>query len=846
MMPERSILLITPLLIIFVLTDLFAQNPLISGQFTADPSARVFGDRVYVYPSHDILARPGKGRPGWFCMEDYHVFSSANLTDWTDHGVIISQNRVPWVKPDSYSMWAPDCIFRNGKYYFYFPSTPSDTSQGRGFAIGVAVAEHPTGPFIPQPLPIKNVRGIDPNVFIDHDGQAYLYWSQGHIYGARLKDNMLELASEPQILQHLPESGLKEGPYLFERNGIYYLTFPHVGKKTERLEYATANNPLGPFKMKGVIMDESPTGCWTNHHSIINFHNQWYLFYHHNDYSPNFDKNRSIRLDSLFFHPDGTIKKVVPTWRGVGLSPSSRKIQVDRYSKISESGVSIDFIDTADHFKGWKVRLGSAHAWLQYNQVDFGKKSPEVVVVRVSSKTSGTLQIRLNSLSGPLMAEVKVPADTSWTVVRTNLLSRYTGIGNLFLQMKGDGTVDVDWVSFEEPASRQGAFFSDVYQNVFRQAGYDQKVVDQKVAEAYHDIFEGPNRIYFTVGDSMAYVSDLKNHDARTEGLSYGMMVAVQLGKKDVFDRIWRWSKTYLQHQNGPRKGYFAWSINPKTMKRNAEGSASDGELYYVTSLLFASNRWGNNSGIDYYGEARNILDAMWKKDGTAGIYNLINIQHKQITFVPEGDGYNWTDPSYHLPAFFEVWALYAKDGHEQFYRDCADTARAFLHRACHPLTGLNTDYAEFSGAPHRTRWMPPAFRFDSWRVPMNIAMDYVWFGKDRSWQEDYARRLQNFFRSKGINSFDDQFNPDGSRLDFILPAGTVKKLRHSLGLVATAAAASLANSDPESLDFVHALWDAKLAPYEDGYFDPYYDGFLYLFSLMHLSGKYQVIKPLK
>jgi oligosaccharide reducing-end xylanase len=388
------------------------------------------------------------------------------------------------------------------------------------------------------------------------------------------------------------------------------------------------------------------------------------------------------------------------------------------------------------------------------------------------------------------------------------------------------------------------AFYSGKYRNLFLEAGYKQKDIDAKLAQAYHDIFEGPNRVYFEVGDSMGYVTDLKNHDARTEGLSYGMMIAVQLNRKDVFDRIWRWSKKYLQHQDGPREGYFAWSINPQTMKKNSEGSASDGELYFITGLLFASNRWGNNTGINYYGEARRILDAMWKKDGTGNIRNLINTEYKQISFVPEGDGYKWTDPSYHLPAFLEVWALYAKDGHEQFYKDCADTSRAFLHRACNPVTGLNPDYSDFSGAPHTTRWMPVAFRYDSWRVPMNISMDYNWFGKDKAWQEDYARRLQSFFRSRGIDTFEDQFNPDGSLPTVVLQAGGFKKLRHSIGLVSTVATTSLINREKNSLDFVHAVWDAKLQPYEDGYFDPYYDGLLYLFGLMHLSGKYQLIKP--
>ncbi len=405
-------------------------------------------------------------------------------------------------------------------------------------------------------------------------------------------------------------------------------------------------------------------------------------------------------------------------------------------------------------------------------------------------------------------------------------------------------TVPVLAISQNKKKTEKSELKKPQYRNLFKEAGYSQKEIDKKLAKAYYDVFEGPNRVYFTVGDTMAYVSDVKNKDARTEGMSYGMMVAVQLDKKEVFDKIWRFSKAYLQHQSGPREGYFAWSLNPVTMKQNSPGSASDGELYYITSLLFASNKWGNDTGINYYKEARRILDAMWKKDGTGNIYNLINTEHKQISFVPEGGGYNWTDPSYHLPAFYEIWVQYAKDGHEQFYKECADVSREFLHKACHPVTGLNADYTEFDGTPHSTRWMPAAFRYDSWRVPMNIAMDYTWFGKDKAWQEDYAKRFQNFLRSKGLDTYEDQFNLDGTTPDFILQAGPVKKLRHSIGLVSTAATASLVNKDKASLDFVHAVWNAKLEPFEDGYFDPYYDGLMYLFSIMHLSGKYQIIVP--
>ncbi len=427
-----------------------SQNPIISGQYTADPTARVFGERVFLYPSHDILAVEGRGRPGWFCMEDYHVFSSDNLSDWTDHGVIVSQYDVDWVARETFSMWAPDAILRNGKYYFYFPAIIGDTVKyGRGFSVGVAVADAPEGPYTPEPAPIKDLRGIDPNVFIDKDGQAYLYWSLRHLFAAKLKENMMELDSEPVILGELPEEGLKEGPFLFERNGIYYLTYPHVENRTERLEYAMGDNPLGPFKVTGVIMDESPTGCWTNHHSIINFRGQWYLFYHHNDYSPNFDKNRSARIDSLFFNEDGTIQKVVPTLRGVGVTDASEKIQIDRYSMIGDGGTSIEFLDTLDWFQGWKTIFEEGNGWIRYNSVDFGKGDLNTVAVKTFSPGGGMLEIRTASTDGPVIAKIAIPASGQWNTISAPLSSVQPGIQDLFVRSLKDTRVEVDWIQFE-------------------------------------------------------------------------------------------------------------------------------------------------------------------------------------------------------------------------------------------------------------------------------------------------------------------------------------------------------------------------------------------------------------
>lgn len=427
-----------------------AQNPLIRDQFTADPSARVFGDKVYVFPSHDILATEGKGRKDWFCMEDYHVFSSVDLTNWKDHGTIVEQNKVQWVKPDGYSMWAPDCIERNGKYYFYFPSIPKDTiNYKKGFTIGVAIADKPEGPYVTEPKPIKSVSGIDPNVFIDKDGQAYLYWSGGNIFAAKLKENMTELDSEVKILENLPAKGLKEGPYVFERNGIYYLTYPHVENKIERLEYAIGDNPLGPFKVAGVIMDESTTGCWTNHHSIIQFKKEWYLFYHHNDFSPEFDKARSIRADYLHFNPDGSIQKVIPTLRGVGITKATDIIQIDRYSEISKEGVSISFLDSQNTFNGWKTTFNKSGGSIQYKAVDFGKKKLKSIVVKASSEKGGILQIASKGKKQTIIAEVTIPKGSNWAEIKSPLLKFESGIQDLAVISKNENQVEADWIKFE-------------------------------------------------------------------------------------------------------------------------------------------------------------------------------------------------------------------------------------------------------------------------------------------------------------------------------------------------------------------------------------------------------------
>jgi hypothetical protein len=425
----------------------FATNPFITDQFTADPTARVFEGKVYVYASHDIREPPGyTGRKNWFVMEDYHVFSSGNLTDWTDHGVILTQKDVPWADPNAFAMWAPDCVFKDGKYYFYFPTKDKNGEK----RIGVAISDKPAGPFKPEPNYMAGVVGIDPDVFIDKDGSAYLSWSRNDaLVMARLKPDMLEIDGEVKALDYLPKKGLQEGPFMLERKGVYYLTYPHVANKIERLEYATSHSPMGPFQWAGVLLDESETGCWTSHHSIVEYQGQWYLFYHDRDLSPDFDKRRSIRADKLYFNDDGSIRKVTPTLRGVGLVKADSEIHIDRYSARSGDAVKVSFLDDANPHAGWKAAFNGAQSWVRFNEVDFGRGGQKTLQARARSGGTGELEIRLDDPDGQLIGRVKVDGSADWMVVKAGARKAApAGVHDLFVTQAGAEPVDVDWVSF--------------------------------------------------------------------------------------------------------------------------------------------------------------------------------------------------------------------------------------------------------------------------------------------------------------------------------------------------------------------------------------------------------------
>ena len=386
-------------------------------------------------------------------MEDYHVFSTDDLRTWTDHGVILRQEDVPWGKKDAYSMWAPDCVEKDGKYYFYFPDA---RAEGGGFAVGVAVADKPEGPFVCEPEPIKGIHGIDPCVLLASDGNAYIFWGNGRC--AKLKDNMKELADDnpkevvkwgPREFEMVGVNCLKglpsrqaEGPFAFEYNGNYYLTYPYVRENTEVLGYAMSKNPMGPYEYKGIIMAEHENGCWTNHHSIVNFKGQWYLFYHHNAYSPHFDKNRSAQIEKLYFNPDGTIQEVKPTKRGVGPVKAGQKIHIDRYSSID--GASVEYLDTTDYFKGWKTVFKIEGDKVCFNEVDFGKKAPKTVVLKVKSGTEAVVDVAV----GKTYTSVPVPESQDWTEVVFDM-PQVKGMQDIAVSLHWGTDVEIDWITFK-------------------------------------------------------------------------------------------------------------------------------------------------------------------------------------------------------------------------------------------------------------------------------------------------------------------------------------------------------------------------------------------------------------
>ena len=374
------------------------------------------------------------------------------------------------------------------------------------------------------------------------------------------------------------------------------------------------------------------------------------------------------------------------------------------------------------------------------------------------------------------------------------------------------------------PAS-VGAVSTGKYRNLFKELGYSDAEIDKKVESAWQKFFYGTDeeRIYYPVGDDMAYIYTADTDDVRSEGMSYGMMICVQMDKQEEFNRLWKWAKTYMQHTSGEFKGYFAWQMNTNGTKKD-NTPAADGEEYFATSLLFASARWGNGEGIyNYNKEAQEILTTMLHQaDDGVGV-NMFNREHKMPVFCPIGNAATFSDPSYHLPAFYEVWAREAEQD-KDFWSEAAEASRQHFKDATNEKTGLGPDYSEYSGAA-KNEGNHGDFRFDAWRIAANIACDYAWWAQD-DWATTHANRIQSFFYDQGVDSYGNQWSLDGKNLG----------ADHSPGLVAMNATARLASSDKKSWSFLEDLWN--ISPTTGKY--RYYDGCLYMMGLLHCSGKFR------
>jgi oligosaccharide reducing-end xylanase len=394
----------------------------------------------------------------------------------------------------------------------------------------------------------------------------------------------------------------------------------------------------------------------------------------------------------------------------------------------------------------------------------------------------------------------------------------------------------------------QGAFATGRYRNLFAESGHAPGEISQKIDAAFRQLFHGDpetQTVYYAAGRNengpLAYVTDINNRDVRSEGMSYGMMIAVQLDKKAEFDALWNWSKTYMYQPSPahPSFGYFSWSMKLDGTP-NSESPAPDGEEYWAMALYFAAGRWGSGHGIyDYRAEADRLLDSMKNRKVIDGKTNRgaetggpeFHPEYKMVRFTPNLRRPDHTDPSYHLPAFYELWARWGPQPDRPFWAAAAKASRDYFQKATHPATGLAPNYANYDGTPVAGfGGQNGNFGPDAWRTAANWSVDWSWWAADPR-ERELSDKIQAFFESKGIATYGNRFTLDGNPLD-----GT-----HSTALVAANAVAGLAAANRErAAKFVDALWKAQIP---SGRYR-YYDGMWYLMGLLHASGEFRIWAP--
>ena len=371
-----------------------------------------------------------------------------------------------------------------------------------------------------------------------------------------------------------------------------------------------------------------------------------------------------------------------------------------------------------------------------------------------------------------------------------------------------------------------GAIHTGLYPNYLAEIGIGDAEAAEMVRKAFDTIFFDidENFCYRTEADAWCMV-DTGNIDARTEGMSYGMMMCVQMDRQDIFDKLWTFADRYMRQRSGIYEGYFAWSVRLDG-KRFAEGPAPDGEEYFAMALFMAGARWGNGEGIfDYESQAREILrHCVHQNELVPGGEPMWDPENAYIRFVPEA---KFTDPSYHLPHFYELFALKADENDRPFWKRAAEESRKFISLSAHPVTGLSPEYTEYSGAERLMFGKPWAYYSDAYRVAENIALDHIWFGTHP--EEDAVNtRLQDFFAGQDMNDL------RAYHLD-----GTVSEepAMHPVAVRAVLGAASVTSESPERLRFLKQFAETPLRKGKRRY----YDNCLYFFCLLMLTGNYRI-----
>lgn len=400
------------------------MNPVLPLEhFVPDSEARVMPDgRLYVYGSYDISGNMA------YCSSVLHVFSTDNLVDWVDHGVSFSSKDIPWTSVESL-LYAPDCIHRDGKYYLYF--CLSDNTEG------VAVSENPYGPF-KNPVSIEHASGdgIDPAIFLDDDGQAYYYWGQFALRGAKMNSDMktLDASSINRNIIDEKRHGFHEGASVRKHNGIYYLVYTSIirGKAT-CLAYATSESPLGPFSYRGVIIDNVGVDpdTWNNHGSIECFHGKWYVFYHRSSQNSNF--NRRLCIEPIEFLEDGTIPEVFPTTQGTEKPISAACVlHASRACRLGGWGSNACIAPDPKSIVPEVIKDVCGNGWAAYRYIEFNDRLTHVTV-GYESEGEGELEIWTGD---KCIAAFRLPSTNNQIGSVTVSIHPVSGVFTLFLEWR--------------------------------------------------------------------------------------------------------------------------------------------------------------------------------------------------------------------------------------------------------------------------------------------------------------------------------------------------------------------------------------------------------------------------